>query len=194
MSLFRNLTASALPLKTALVYHLDVSTFILLSALPGSGKSTWSKKYKELHPNTYIISSDETRKRVAGSVNTFNKEPEVWEAFLKDIQSHGKLGGEDTVIADATNLTNEYRKFYRENTGDFDRHIIVYFDIPYEICLVQNRMREPERVVPDYAMERMKEEFEPLSEEVKAMYDEVIILGPDFISPYIEALKKSEVL
>ena len=33
-------------------------TLILLSAIPGSGKSTWARKYQKEHQNTYIVASD----------------------------------------------------------------------------------------------------------------------------------------
>lgn len=164
-------------------------TLILLSAIPGSGKSTYAKHYAATHPNTYIVSSDEVRKRIAGSLAKFDKEPEVWETFLSDINSYAEKYEEVTVIADATNLQNKYRRYYCEATPAFDRHVLVYFDIPFEVCLVQNKMREGDRVVPEKAMLKLKEEFEPVSEEVKALYDEYIVLGPDYVSPLIKKIR-----
>ncbi len=166
-------------------------TFILLSALPGSGKSTWARHYKDTHENTFIVSSDEVRKRIAGSLSKFNKEKEVWDTFLDDINSYAEKYEDVTVIGDATNLQNKYRKYYCEMTPGFDRHVLVYLDIPYEICLVQNKMREGDRVVPEKAMENLRSELEPVSEEVKSMYDEYIVLGPDFVSPLIKKIRES---
>ncbi len=167
-----------------------MKTLILLSALPGSGKSTWAKAYAKEHENVFIVSSDEVRKKVAGSVARFDMEPLVWLTYLQDINSHINDEGDVTVIADATNLTNYYRKYYFEQTPGFDKHILVYFDIPFDICRVQNKMREGDRIVPEKAMERMKGEFEPVSEEIKGLYDELIVLGPDYVSDLIKKIQQ----
>ena len=50
-------------------------------------------------------------------------------------------------------------------------------------------MREGDRVVPEKAMLKLKEEFEPVSDEVKALYDEYIVLGPDYVSPLIKKIR-----
>lgn len=159
--------------------------FILLSAIPGSGKSTWAKQYAEKHPNTYIVSSDEIRSTHFKSVNDFSHENDTWRIFLEEIHDKGK---EDdvTVIADSTNLTNEYRKYYAIQTPEFDHHTLVMFQIPYEICQKQNQLRKGARVVPQYAMDRMKEQFEDPSEEVLRLYDETITVGEEFVSELIK--------
>ena len=53
-------------------------TFILLSAIPGCGKSTWAKRYASEHPNTHIVSSDEIRRTHFGAVNNFDHDKETW--------------------------------------------------------------------------------------------------------------------
>jgi predicted kinase len=156
-------------------------TLILLSAIPGSGKSTWAKKYQKEHSNTFIVSSDEIRLQLFGKVNDFSHEPIVWKTFLEQINYYANEFSEVTVIADATNLQNKYRKLYFESTPKFEKHILVRLDIPYDICLIQNKMREKERIVPLDAMERMKLEMEEPSEEVLHMYDDYIVVK-DFIS------------
>jgi predicted kinase len=86
-------------------------TFFLLSALPGSGKSTWARRYQEQHPETKIISSDGIRMMFFGARQNFSDEKRVWAEFLREIQDYAK-DENATVIADATNITNEYRKYY----------------------------------------------------------------------------------
>lgn len=151
-----------------------MGTLILLSAVPGSGKSTWSRAYQRAHPNTYIIASDEIRERVAGAVNHFQCEDLVWETFLKELQSHQ---GEDcTVIADSTNLQNKYRRYYLQETPGYDKHVLVLFDVPFDVCMVQNRMRPAERIVPDDAMRSLLDEFEKPTQAVIDLYDEYYIV------------------
>ena len=165
-------------------------TFILLSAIPGSGKSTWARRYQNEHPDTYIVASDELRKEMTGRVNDFSKDKEMWEIFLSRINDYAKNNEDCTVIADATNLENRFRSYYYEKTPNFDRHVLVFFNIPFEICQLQNRMREDERVVPESAMERMKKQFEKPTEEIMNLYDEVIFVGKNFVSEKIKEKTK----
>lgn len=159
-----------------------MKTFLLLSAIPGSGKSTWAKKYALEHENVHIVSSDGLREELGGAINNFDHEKEVWDLFLKRIHEYGKQ--EDvTVIADATMISNNFRKFYAINTPEFDRHVLVFFDIPYEVCKFQNKLRAAPAVVPEYALRRMHKQFESPSEEVIALYDEVITVTSKFMSP-----------
>jgi predicted kinase len=151
-------------------------TFILLSAIPGAGKSTWAKQYKETHPNTYIVSSDEIRKERFGAVNNFQHEKEVWEIFLSTINNYADTMKDVTVIGDATNLENRFREYYCKNTPHFEKHILVLFDVPYEICLIQNTMRTSDRIVPLQAMEHLRSQLEFPSPEVLKMYDQYILV------------------
>lgn len=161
-----------------------MSTLILLSAIPGSGKSTWARAYQARHKNTYIVASDEVRARVSGSQQNFDREALVWETFLKDINAHA---GEDcTVIADATNLQNKYRRQYFETTPGFDKHILVVFKIPFEVCMRQNKMRSKDRIVGDAAMYSLQEEFEEVAPDIIDLYDEYILIEEDYVEQHIK--------
>ena len=46
-----------------------MKTLILMAGVPGTGKSTWAKRYAVEHPNTFIIDTDETRKSIEMSKN-----------------------------------------------------------------------------------------------------------------------------
>ena len=161
---------------------------ILLSAIPGSGKSTWARQYQTEHPNTHIVSSDELRKVHFGAVNNFQHEQELWKLFLEGLNAYDKE--EDvTVIADATNLTNAYRRYYKENTPNYDRHILVVFNIPYDICKIQNQMRTRDRVVPDKALESLYQEFEKPDDATIDLFDEVIFVGKSFVSEKVKEMR-----
>lgn len=152
-----------------------MKTLILLSAIPGSGKSTWSKRFIAKHPNTVIVSSDELRLELFGRVNNFDHEKEIWITFVKRLNEASNI---DNVyaIADATNLRNIHRAFYAESTPGFDQHVLVIFKIDPEISKKQNKMRTGDRVVPDYAMERLIKEYEEPNDEVKELYDKIIYI------------------
>lgn len=149
-------------------------TMILLSAIPASGKSTWAHRYQMQHPNTKIVASDDIRLELFGSAICFKNEPLVWETFLNRINDYAKENDDVTVIADATNLQNKYRVLYRNSTPDFEKHILVLFDVPFETCLKQNAMRKGERVLPLDAMIKLKNEWEELTPDVASLYDEII--------------------
>ncbi len=146
-------------------------TFILLSAIPGSGKSTWANRYKEEHKNVFIVASDEIRKELFGSETCFANEKLVWQTFEKRLNEHVFDMDDLTVIADATHLSNYLRKVYFKLTPNFDKHILVVFDIPYEVSLYQNSLRE--RKVPLEIMEKLRKEYEVPSKEIEEMYDEI---------------------
>ena len=112
--------------------------------------------------------------RLFGAFQAFHDEKLVWKTFLDDINSHVQDEGDVTVIADSTNLTNAYRRYYFEKTSGFDRHVIVIFDAEFPLCEIRNKMRSRGKVVSDEAMKRLEAEWESPSEEVLALYDEVI--------------------
>lgn len=164
-------------------------TMILLSAIPGSGKSTWARKYQKEHKNTFIVSSDEIRLHLFGKVDDFHNEPLVWKTYLDEMNGYADKFDEVTVIADATNLKNQYRTMYVKLTPHFEKHILVLFDIPYEICLIQNTMRDKSKIVPVPAIERLNAEKEEPTPEVLSCYDEVITVK-DFSKKALQEEKK----
>ena len=164
-------------------------TLYLLSALPGSGKSTWARRFQQEHDHVYIVSSDDIRIELFGRADDFSNEPLVWETFLNRIHQYAEQDKDANVIADSTNLTNFYRDYYREQTPEFDKHILVVFDIPLEDVFAQNRMRKKEKIVPEEAMRKMAAQYEPLDNKVADAYDEVIHVGPDFIAEELRRQK-----
>ena len=152
-----------------------MSTFILLSAMPGSGKSTWAKRYQRQNPNVEIVSSDEIRSELNGDAGDQSNPRLIWAEYLRRIKLHEK-GEEVTVIGDSTNLTNYFRTYYAEEAAPhYDKKVLVVFDVSYEVCLQRNNART-ERVVPPQAMEALRKEYEPLSEEAASLYDEIYVV------------------
>lgn len=152
---------------------MAMKTFILLSAIPGSGKSTWAKEYQATHENTHIVASDEIRVSLWGKPNDFRDEKKVWETFNELIHQYGEEEN-ITVIADATNLQNKLREKYFRATPEFDKHILVLIKVPFEVSDAQNKMRCQDRIVPEQAMERLKAEYEDPTREIIELYDEYI--------------------
>ncbi len=151
-------------------------TFILLSALPGSGKSTWAHLYQKEHDNVVIVSSDSIREQLNGDASDVSNDSNVWIEYRRQIVDYAK-DDDITVIGDSTNLSNKYRIYYAEEAAPlYDKLILVRFDVPYEVCQKRNLGRFPGRVVPEFAMKSLKKEYEEPSKEALDHYNEVYIV------------------
>jgi tRNA uridine 5-carbamoylmethylation protein Kti12 len=148
---------------------------IILTAIPGAGKSTWANQFILNNKNSYIVSSDEIRKEIGGSYQYFKEEDRVWKLFLERTHSYAKLD-DVNVILDSTNLNDYYRMMYLNETPDFDKHVLVYLDCPYELALKRNFARHDEKIVPLEAMEKMKNLFEVPSDKIIKLFDEYLIV------------------
>lgn len=152
-------------------------TFILLTAVPGAGKSTWASHYAKEHDNVYIVSADEVRKEITGSYQNFSMQDRVWETFRQRIHEYAKENINAIVIADGVNDTNQIRLFYRYETPEFDRHVMVFIVKPLDVIQRQNKERELEKQVPPAVVESFYKRIEEPSPEVKNAYDECFVIS-----------------
>lgn len=151
-------------------------TFILLSAMPGSGKSTWAHLYQKEHENVVIVSSDDIREQLNGDPSDVSNDANVWIEYRRQIIDYAKEENV-TVIADSTNLSNKYRIYYAKEAAPlYDKLILVRFDVSYEVCQKRNLGRFPGRVVPEFAMKSLREEYEDPSKEALSLYDQVFVV------------------
>ena len=139
---------------------------IILSGLPGSGKSTYCRQYKELYEanniKVNIVSSDEIRMELFGKYDNFNNEKLVWTTFHERAT---KLAEENfnVTILDATTLTNKQRYNYALRYKDLYKQIyLVVMDTPIEQCLIQNKLRPENKWVPENVIRDMNNRFEPI--------------------------------
>ena len=156
---------------------------IVLSGVPGSGKSYFSNALREdKEKHVYIISSDAIRKEICGNQQDLSQDSLVWKIFysLAKTYSEDKDG---IVILDATNAKKIYRldqiKQYRDLYDNID---LVCFRIDKELTLKQNKERE--FPIPEDALLRLIDEFEMPDDEEKAFFDHIDIVkdhNTDFI-------------
>ena len=150
-----------------------MKTLIVLSAMPGSGKSTWAKKYQEEHPHTLIISSDAIRYELTGSMQDFSKQKEVWELFSLRIHEYAKKYDDVTVILDALNDLNALRKKYVKENPEYDQYELVLFPRTLEQVRYFNKQRDGKLIVPDDELEMLINKWEQPSEEVIKLFNKV---------------------
>lgn len=135
--------------------------------IPGSGKSTWCERML----NAYIVSSDDIRERLFGSLRAAHdvdplqkriNNDRVWATYYGKIE---KYLGECNVIADATHLRDFARARLRDiaHRKQAETHVII-FNNPKQ-AFKRNKERSEDEIVPGEIMESFKSQ---LSE---AIYD-----------------------
>lgn len=153
----------------------NMKTLILMTAVPGAGKSTWAREFQKNNPNTFIISSDEIRKELLGAVQNFTNEDLVWKTFKERIHLYASQYEDVNVILDAVNYANRGRKYYYEQSKEYDKHILVYVKRPLEVLLEQNKRRTSDRWVPDHVIADFYNKFEEPDDEIKSLYEIKIV-------------------
>lgn len=113
---------------------------IMLIGLPGSGKSTYAKRYIDNHlEDTVWCSSDNVRKVLYGDENIQGNPKTVFEHLQNDVEMYLRDGY--NVIYDATNVTRKNRrgvinKF--KNLAEIECHIVW---APYNECVARDKER-----------------------------------------------------
>jgi len=158
-----------------------MKTLIVLTALPGAGKTTWSRKYKEEHENVFIVSSDEIRKEFFGRYDYLEHDDLVWKEYYKRLDDYSKAPGDLTVIADSTNISNDLRLVFINKVKGYDKKILVEIRRNLDVLLKQNIERPKEKFVPESSIIRMKNNWEDVNQEVINLFDEYLVVDDDFI-------------
>ena len=131
-------------------------TLILLTGIPGSGKTTYAEEYVKSHYNTKHLSSDLIRKELYGDESTQGDPAEVFSLMQKraiDALNDGK-----NVVYDATNITRKDRACIINVCPKFvviECHIIW---APIEVCIERDSNRE--RTVGKEVVDKMLKRFQ----------------------------------
>ena len=144
---------------------LPAGKLYIISGVPGSGKSSILRRL----PSEMIISSDKIRENLMGHLFSFNKKAqkrrsedrneEVFEIVKSTLKA--RLKERLTTFLDATSVSDKVRGAYVKMAKEYnmEAEILIFDDI--ERALIQNKERD--FIVPDSAMEKMIEKFEPES-------------------------------
>ena len=139
-------------------------TVYLMVGVPGSGKSFFAKHVLMNHPwyHRVYISSDDIREELCGNAGDQSQNWKVFEIFYE--RAYEALKNGHDVILDATHLTKKNRRKCRNRFKDLNCDFVaVQMNTSTEEALNRNQNRE--RVVPDYAMRRMINIYEPVSDD-----------------------------
>ena len=164
-----------------------MAKLIVLSGVPGSGKSFFSEKFKSMRQgHVYIVSSDEIRDKVAGNQQDLSQDKLVWKLFYGLTHIYG-MDEEGTVILYATNSICKYRvsivQPFRKLFKEID---LVAFDIDKDLVRKQNKERQ--YPVPDDVLEMLIEKYEGPNELDCRFFDNIHIVKDHNIEPIIDLL------
>lgn len=112
---------------------------IITKGLPGSGKSTWAKKFVIENPNFVRINRDDIR-HMLGPYWIPQREKLVTDIERDSVES--ALGRGYSVIVDATNLRGEagWTQLAERNGAVIE--IKDFTDVPVEVCIKRDLLRE----------------------------------------------------
>ena len=161
-----------------------MSKLIVLSGVPGSGKSYFSNMLKKMRRrHVYIVSSDGLRKDILGDVKDVSEEDLIWKTFY----GLAKLYAKDKnafVILDATHIYSQKRKeIVNEFKNLYDEVVLVTFNLDKELVKHQNIERE--YPVPLDVLNMFYECFEYPDEEEKRLFDKVYVIDTSDIGSVI---------
>lgn len=136
----------------------------IMCGVPGAGKTFFAKTVLANNPfhHRVYISSDDIREEICADAADQSKNAEVFDIFYRRARTAIENGYD--VVLDATHLTKKARWRCRFEFQDLDcGFIAVQLTTPIEKAKYRNKNRD--RVVPDYAMNRMIKAFQPVDDD-----------------------------
>ena len=148
---------------------------IVLSGVPGSGKSYFSASFKKAkNKHVYIISSDQLRASILGNQRDLSEDELIWKIYYSLVETYS-IDKDGIVILDATHSKKVYRL---DNIKPFkplyDQIDLICFKLDKELVLAQNKDRE--NPIPRDSLLKLIDAFEMPDDEEKAFYDHVDII------------------
>lgn len=153
-----------------------MAKLVILSGVPGSGKSYFSNALREYnnYAHVYIVSSDNLRNLISGNQQNLTKDKLVWSMFYDLAKVYSK-DPDGIVVLDSTNTMSKYRIATADEFKDyFDEINLVCFHLPTNIVTTQNVERN--YPVPDYALDRMMKYYELPTEEEYKHFDHIYVI------------------
>lgn len=129
---------------------------ILTRGLPGSGKSTWSRK--QLNSRTRRVNRDDIR-RMLGKYDEFTKQREDLVTAIEEAAVIAALEDGCSVIVDDCNLDPKYVARWKSiaNGPDWDIPVRIqdFTDVPLRECLKRNATRQGDERVSNKIIHEM---------------------------------------
>lgn len=164
-----------------------MNKLIILSGVPGSGKSYFSNTIKKIkNSHVYIVSSDQLRKEITGSQSNLSAEELMWKIFYSLAETYS-LDKDGVVILDATHVSTELRVEKNRRFRDlYDEIILVMWNVDKQVVSNQNLQRE--YPIPPEALEKFFRIFELPTDKDREFFDKILMVTNNDIAPVIEEL------
>eukprot|EP01012_Entosiphon_sulcatum_P012212 TRINITY_DN17630_c0_g1_i1.p1 TRINITY_DN17630_c0_g1~~TRINITY_DN17630_c0_g1_i1.p1 ORF type:complete len:603 (+),score=77.88 TRINITY_DN17630_c0_g1_i1:21-1829(+) len=158
--------AERTPCKPQRVIHPEggLPTFTMLVGIPGSGKSTFAAQQRQKNPDLVVVSTDDIRREIYGTVNEQSKSSEVFDIAKKRVVE--ALEADLDVILDATNTVAKYRKDFLTRLPAC-RRVAQVFQVPP--CVAKQRIHDDlcrgrdRSAVPPDVVDRMHKQLQQSS-------------------------------
>lgn len=166
-----------------------MNKLIVLSGVPGSGKSYISLLLKERRKShLYIVSSDNLRAQIGGSQTNLSNEKLVWDMYYKLAKVYS-LDKQGIVVLDSTNAKTEFRvDKVLPLKKSFNEVDLVVFKLDKITVMEQNLDRK--YPIPSDALEKLIDNFEDIGDREKEFFDNIYIVDKHDLSPIIEQILK----
>ncbi len=155
-----------------------MKSLVMISGLPGSGKSTYLREHIKEYKNPIRIDSDETRRVMFGSYLTFPKNMYIIYDHMIEIANnlYDKYKDKDlTIIMDSTFLDNFKREHFINLLKPFDYYkLIIFKTTDLNFNFANNKKRIKEKWVPENVILNMVKEIEPLSPYLMNKFNSII--------------------
>lgn len=155
-----------------------MTKLILMSGIPGSGKTTYAKKI--FGEQDLYISRDEIRLNIIKDTDKyFSKEKQVFDEFVRQINQGLKNKNIRYVVADATHLNSGSRLklLNRIENRNLYEICLVVMNVPLELALQRNRLRTGRAFVPEKSIIDMYNSMQAPTKQEKI--DKLYIVNPD---------------
>lgn len=157
-------------------------TLYIISGPQGSGKTSWCKKQlTTLGKHCVHVSRDEIRfSLLTDGEGYFAKEKETYTKFIEHINNFLKDNITDTILADATFLTDKSRKKFlkRLELNENIKIKLIIMDTSLYTCLRRNDSRTGKEFVPIDTVITAWEIFERRT-TIERINETVVIGGED---------------
>lgn len=150
-----------------------MAKLVVMSGVPGSGKSTYARTCNWNGP-VIILSTDNIRKTLTGDAGCLDKDEIMWR-YIYAILAKPQFNA--TYIVDATNLVAKRRKSYLQYKNNFESIELIYLYVDTEVALERNASRDrhvPEKVINDMA--EMAKNNMNFTELLEAGYDKITVI------------------
>ena len=166
-----------------------MNKLIVLSGVPGSGKSYISLLLKEKRKNhLYIVSSDNLRTQVGGSPQNLDNEELVWKMYYELAKVYS-LDKDGIVVLDSTNSNTKFRiDCVKYVSAGFDEVDLVIFKLDRITVMRQNLDRE--FPIPSDALERLIDQFEDITDKDIEFFNKIYVVDKHDLTPIIDELLK----